>query len=79
MHIVFTSGLINNDNTKDYGDNDYPYDDDPSQEYLNSEEYDSAENDAGEFPTMISKDSKQIVNEGDNIKLPCTVDKLGII
>ena len=87
MHkTCFTSGMTFADNTKDYGGNDYTYDDYPSVDYLNSAEYDPVENYPKEEetpiivnPIMISKDTEQIIDEGHMIKLPCIVDKLGIV
>lgn len=51
-----------------YSDDYYSADDD----YLNEHE-----KVVHTTPTFVSTASNQLVNEGDTIKLPCWVDKLG--
>ena len=53
----------------DYGEEgDYSSDDD----YLNENE-----RIVNTVPEFVSRQTDQLVNEGDTIKLPCLVDKLG--
>ena len=51
-----------------YSDDYYSADDD----YLNE-----AEKVVHRTPEFVSSSSNQLINEGDTIKLPCLVDKLG--
>ena len=81
--FFFTSGLTYAESTKDFDEYEYNY---SSDEYLNSDEYNSVENYSEKeetpnlvSPIMISEDSEQFIDEGQMIKLPCVVDKLGII
>ena len=55
----------------DYSSDDYNYSND-NDDYLNKNEQVVLTT-----PTLISTSSNQLVNEGDTIKLPCLVDKLG--
>ena len=58
----------------DYSSDDYSLDD----WYANDDDYLSAEKKkVHTTPTFVSTSSSQLVNEGDTIKLPCFVDKLG--
>ena len=54
----------------DYSSDDYYSADD--DDYLSAEE-----KVVHTTPTFVSTSSSQLVNEGDTIKLPCFVDKLG--
>ena len=54
----------------DYSSDDYYSADD--DDYLSAEE-----KVVHTTPTFVSTSSNQMVNEGDTIKLPCFVDKLG--
>ena len=54
----------------DYSSDDYYAGDD--DDYLSSEE-----KVVHTTPTFVSTSTSQLVNEGDTIKLPCFVDKLG--
>ena len=69
--------------TADYYADDYNY---SSDDYPNGDADDNVENHLGEHetpihvnPKMMSKDSDELINEGDIIKLPCVVDTLGIL
>ena len=67
--------------TADYYADDYNY---SSDDYPNGDGDDNLQNHLGDDekpihvnPKMISKDSDELINEGDIIKLPCVVDTLG--
>ena len=76
-------GLPYAEKTADYYADDYNY---SSDDYPNGDADDNVENHLGEHetpihvnPKMMSKDSDELINEGDIIKLPCVVDTLGIL
>ena len=67
--------------TADYYSDDYNY---SSDDYPNGDGDDKVQNHLGDrdevihrIPVMMSKDSDELINEGDIIKLPCVVDTLG--
>ena len=69
--------------TADYYNDDYNYSAD--DEYLNGDGLDGGNGILGEnervvyaTPEITSDSTDDIINEGDTIKLPCMVDKLGI-
>lgn len=74
------NGLPYAEKTADYYADDYNY---SSDDYPNGDADDNVENHLGEHetpihvnPKMMSKDSDELINEGDIIKLPCVVDTL---
>jgi len=74
------NGLPYAEKTADYYADDYNY---SSDDYPNGDGDDNLQNHLGDDekpihvnPKMISKDSDELINEGDIIKLPCVVDTL---
>ena len=81
IHTLQISGLPYAEKTADYYADDYNY---SSDDYPNGDGDDNLQNHLGDDekpihvnPKMISKDSDELINEGDIIKLPCVVDTLG--
>ena len=75
-------GLPYAEKTADYYADDYNYSSD--DEYPNGDGHDGVNGLLGEdekvihvTPQITSKTSDELLNEGDTIKLPCLVDKLG--
>ena len=76
------AGLPYAEKTADYYNDEYNY---SSDDYLNGDGDDNIQSYIGEkekvihrTPQMQSKNSDELINEGDIIKLPCIVDNAGL-
>lgn len=70
--IILISLLSGSPYTSDSYEYDYPEDYSSDDDFLNENE-----KVVHTIPQFVSKPIEQMVNEGETIKLPCIVDKLG--